>query len=93
MTAVAAVAGGASGFVAGRATNDAGAGAVTAIPTAMTSTGGIDVAATTAQSVLVTHAGSANIVFIIAALLLIPAVIVSDRLAARRTAQEVVTPG
>jgi putative serine protease PepD len=49
MTAVAAVAGGASGFVAGRATNDAGAGAVTAIPTAMTSTGGIDVAGVIAK--------------------------------------------
>ena len=44
MTAVAAVAGGASGFVAGRATDDSGAGAVAAVPTAMTSTGGIDVA-------------------------------------------------
>ena len=50
-------------------------------------------AAARAQGVLVTLAGSANIVFIIAALLLIPAVIISDRLAAQRTAQEVVAPG
>jgi CAAX protease family protein len=62
-------------------------------PTLFLATGGIDVAATHAPSVLVSLAGSANIVFIIAALLLIPAVIVSDRLAGRRTAQEVVAPG
>ena len=61
-------------------------------PTLFLSTGGIDVAAARAQSVLVTLAGSANIVFIIAALLLIPAVIISDRLAAQRNAQEVVAP-
>ncbi|HEY5785773.1 MAG TPA: CPBP family intramembrane glutamic endopeptidase [Microlunatus sp.] len=62
-------------------------------PTLFLSTGGIDVASAKAQSVLVTLAGSANIVFIIAAFLLIPAVIVSDRLAAGRSAQEVVAPG
>lgn len=62
-------------------------------PTLFLSTGGIDVAATKAQSVLVTLASSANIVFMIAAALLIPAVIISDRLAAHRIAPEVVTPG
>jgi len=46
-----------------------------------------------ARSALVSLAGSANIVFIIAALLLIPAVVISDRLAAQPTAREVVAPG
>ncbi len=55
-------------------------------PTLFLISGGIDVEIAHPQSQLVTLAGSANIVFIVAALLFIPAVIVSDHLRARRTA-------
>ena len=53
-------------------------------PTLFLSTGGIDVTTTHPQSALVTIAGSANIVFIVAAVILIPAVIISDHLRAKR---------
>ena len=47
-------------------------------PTLFLISGGIDVSVTHAQSQLATLAGSANIVFIVAAVLFIPAVIASD---------------
>ena len=47
-------------------------------PTLFLISGGIDVSVTRPQSQLVTLAGSANIVFIVAAVLLIPAVIATD---------------
>lgn len=57
-------------------------------PTLFLISGGIDVVGTGPQSALVNLAGSANLWFMVAAVVLVPAVIISDRWHARRSPLE-----